>query len=69
MLVQRCLAKLLWSENEEEAFRLAQLAVVQHDRNGSHWLGRCYRYGFGCERDLNVAKENTLMAVECVLGC
>ncbi len=54
----------VWSENKEEAFRLAQAAASEHERNGSCRLGVCFRNGFGCEKDLNFAIENFLIAAE-----
>ncbi len=51
-------------ENKEELFRLAQLAAKQRERDGFYELGRCFRTAFGCEKDLNLAKENFLMAAE-----
>ena len=51
-------------ENEEEAFRFAQVAAAQRECSGFYWLGRCYRYGVGCEKDLNLARENFLIAAE-----
>ena len=55
----------VWSENDEEAFRLAQVASSQHERDGFYWLGCCFRDGkIGCERDFNLAKENYLIAAE-----
>ncbi len=51
-------------ENDEESFRLARLAASLHERNGFCWLGHCSRYGFGCEKDLNFAKQNFLIAAE-----
>ena len=50
--------------NKEEAFRLAQLAANQHERDGLFLLGRCFHDGRGCEQDLNLAKENFLIAAE-----
>ncbi len=55
--------RVLYS-NKEEAFRLAQLAANQHERDGFYLLGRCFRDGMGCEKDLNSAKENYLIAAE-----
>ncbi len=54
----------VWEENNEESFRLAQLAASQHERDGFFWLGRCLSDGFGCEKDLNLAKESFLRAAE-----
>ncbi len=51
-------------ENKEEAFRLAQLAASQHERDGFCLLGFYFRNGVGCEKDLNLAKENFLIAAE-----
>ncbi len=52
----------VWEENKEEAFRLAQLAAAQRERAGFFELGHCFR--FGCEKDLNLAKQNYLNAAE-----
>ncbi len=54
----------VWGENKEEAFRLARLAAAQHESDGFYSLGFCFRDGFGCEEDLNLAKENFLIAAE-----
>ena len=54
----------VWQENKEEGFRLAQLAAAQRERDGFWLLGRCFREGIGCEIDLNLAKENHLIAAE-----
>ena len=54
----------VWGENKEEAFRLAQVAASQHERDGILWLGRCFRDGLGCEKDLNLAKEKLWIAAE-----
>ncbi len=51
-------------ENKEEAFRLARFTAAQHERDGFFWLGHCFREGKGCEKDLNLAKENYLIAAE-----
>ena len=51
-------------ENEDEGFRLAQLAASQHERDGFCLLGRCFHLGFGCERDLNLAKKYYLIGAE-----
>ncbi len=51
-------------ENKEEAFRLAQFAAAQHERDGFRWLGSFLCVGIGCEKDLNVGKENFSIAAE-----
>ena len=51
-------------ENKEEAFRLARLAANQHERDGFYSLGRCFCDDIGCEKDLNLAKQNLLVAAE-----
>ncbi len=51
-------------DNNEETFRLAQLAVSQRECDGFYMLGSCFRDGRGCEKDLNLAKENYLIAAE-----
>ncbi len=43
---------------------MAQLAAAQHERDGLFWLGRCFRNGRVCEKDLILAKENFLIAAE-----
>ncbi len=50
--------------NNKEAFRFAQLAALQRERDGFHLLGSCFRDGVGCEEDLNLAKENYFIAAE-----
>ncbi len=54
----------VWVQNKEEAFRFAQLAAAQHERDGFRELGFCFRDGFGCEKDLNLAKQNFLITAE-----
>ncbi len=58
------LCELVLYGSEEEAFRLAQMAAFQHERDGFYWIGRCFRDAFGCEGDFNSAKENILVAAE-----
>ncbi len=58
------LSREVFGENDEEAFRLAQLSAFHHERDGFYWLGYCFRHGFGCEKDLSLAKENLLIAAE-----
>jgi TPR repeat protein len=48
----------------EERFKFAQLAAAQGERDGFGVLGRCFRVGEGCEKDLDKAKENFLRASE-----
>jgi hypothetical protein len=48
----------------EEKFKFAQLAAAQGERDGFYWLGQCFRDGEGCEKDLDEAKENFLLASE-----
>ncbi len=58
------LSREVFGENKEEAFRLAQLSALHHERDGFYWLSYCFRYGISCEKDLNSAKENLLIAAE-----
>ncbi len=59
------LSERVWFEkNNEDAFRLAQLAAAQHERNGFYALGHCFHVGRGCEIDPRLAKENFLIAAE-----
>ncbi len=55
---------LLVVGKKNEAFRLAQLAVVKHERDGSYCLGYAFASGSGCEKDLNLARENYFIAAE-----
>jgi TPR repeat protein len=48
----------------EEKFKFAQLAAAQGERDGYYALGCCFRDGEGCEKDLDKAKENLLLASE-----
>jgi TPR repeat protein len=48
----------------EEKFKFAKLAASQGERDGFYWLGWCFRDGQGCEKDLDKAKENFLLASE-----
>jgi TPR repeat protein len=48
----------------EESFTFAQMAAAQGERDGYYWLGWCFRDGEGCEKDLEKAKENFLLASE-----
>jgi TPR repeat protein len=48
----------------DEKFKFAQLAAAQGERDGLFWLGSCFCHGEGCEEDLDMAKENFLLASE-----
>jgi TPR repeat protein len=48
----------------EEIFTFAQLAAAQGEREGFSLLGWCFCDGEGCEKDLDKAKENFLLASE-----
>ena len=54
--------ELYGEENEEEVFRFAQLAASQYERDGFRWLGVCFE--LGCKHDMNLAKQNYLIAAE-----
>lgn len=41
----------------EKMFKFARLAAVQGERDGFHWLGGCFRTGFGCEKNSEQAKK------------
>ncbi len=53
-----------FDENQENAFRLAQFAATQRERDGFFRLGECFLYGVGCNKDLGLAKENICIAAE-----
>jgi hypothetical protein len=48
----------------DEKFKFAQLAATQGERDGFYMLGCCFWLGEGCEKDLDKAKENFLLASE-----
>ena len=48
----------------DEKFKLAQLAATQGERDGLFWLGWCFRDGEDGDEDLDMAKENFLLASE-----
>jgi TPR repeat protein len=52
-----------WTEGEEK-LKFAQLAAAQGELDGFYWLGWCFRFDGGCEKDLDEAKENFLLASE-----
>ncbi len=58
------LSRAVLCENKHEAFRLAQLAAAERERDGFYLLGLCFRDGIGCEKDLNLARENYLIGAE-----
>ena len=59
------LSDQIWGgENDEEAFRLARFSAIQRERDGFYLLGRSFRLGIGCDRELNLEKENYLIAAE-----
>ena len=58
------LSDQLGRKNEEEAFRLVLLSAAHRERDGFYWLGCSFRDGHGCEKDVNLAKQNLLMAAE-----
>jgi hypothetical protein len=41
----------------DECFRFATLAASQRERDGFRWLGWCFRYGSGCEKNEDKARE------------
>jgi TPR repeat protein len=51
-------------EEYEESFRWAEKSAAQGERDAFDNLGFCYQYGIGCEKDLERAKENYLVAAE-----
>jgi TPR repeat protein len=55
-------AWMAWKTRGSEKFKFAELAASQGERNGLSLLGRCFRDGEGCEKDLDKAKENFLIA-------
>jgi hypothetical protein len=57
-------ARMAWRTNGEESFRWAEKSAAQGERDGLYMLGFCYREGQGCEKDVETAKENLLIASE-----
>jgi TPR repeat protein len=58
---QACLAR---ETRGKDKFKFAQLAAAQGEREGCAWLGYCFRFGGGCEKNLDMAKKNLLCASE-----
>lgn len=56
--------ELLMSGVKDLAFQFASQAALQGDREGFNILGTCLRYGLGCERNLEEAKKNFLLAAK-----
>ncbi len=52
------------NQDDEEFFCLAQLAALQHERDGFCWHGECFADEIGCEEDLDLAKQNILIGAE-----
>jgi TPR repeat protein len=50
--------KVLQDHEDEEFLRWAEKSAGQGERDGFCSLGRCYRYGVGCEKDAEIAKKN-----------
>jgi hypothetical protein len=48
----------------EERFRWTEKSAAQRERDGFYWRGHCCQYGFGCEKNVERAKENFLVAAE-----
>jgi hypothetical protein len=57
-------AKMVQKTVGEEMFRFATLAASQRECSGYYHLGRCFRQGWGCEKNLDKANENYLIAAE-----
>jgi TPR repeat protein len=57
-------ALMAWKSQGKERFKFAQLAAMQGERLGIHWVGLCFRDGEGCDMDLVKAKEKFLHSSE-----
>ncbi len=57
-------ARMAMRTGGEEWFRSAEKSAAQGERDGFLHLGHCYRNGIGCEKDVERAKENFLVAAE-----
>jgi len=49
---------------ELERFSLASRAAAQGEREGFFYLGHCFKNALGCEKDLEEAQENYLLAAK-----
>ncbi len=58
------LASVPQTKSGKERFRWAGKAAAQGERDGFYLLGRCYDEAEGCERNVERAKENFLIAAE-----
>jgi hypothetical protein len=57
-------ARMAEQTEGEEKFKFAQLAAAQGERDGFYRLGLCFGEEQGCEKDLDKAEENLLLASE-----
>jgi hypothetical protein len=57
-------SKMVAHTQGEERFKFAQLAAAQGERDGFLYLGRCFHFGHGCEKDADKAKQNFLLAIQ-----
>ncbi len=57
-------AELARRLRSEEKFTLAQKSALQGERDGLFLLSKLYQIGFGCKRDLELAKGNALVAAQ-----
>jgi TPR repeat protein len=48
----------------EDGFRFATLGASQREREGFFYLGYSFKFGFGCEKNEEKARENYLIAAE-----
>ncbi len=58
-------SKMGWAAGNrvEDCIYWAQKSAAQGERDGFYALGHCYQHGHGCDKNIDKAKENFLIAV------
>jgi TPR repeat protein len=64
---QSMVAERSFKDAQPSRFEWAEKSAAQGERDGFEWLGYCYRDGYGCKKDKEVAKRNFFVAAQ--LGC
>jgi TPR repeat protein len=51
----------------ERTFLMSEKSAAEGEQDGFYNLGHCYRYGFGCEQDVERAKETFWLPLSLVV--
>lgn len=61
---QAQVARWMWQEDGDIAFKYATKSALQHERDGSYWLAFCFEHGIGCEIAYDKALEQYVFAAQ-----